>query len=75
MGVRNSAITPPVVIRPILLASPSVNHSAPSDPVVMRKGLLPAVGIENSVNTPPVVMRPILLAPTSVNQARRPAPS
>jgi hypothetical protein len=37
------------VMRPILLAAASVNHSAPSGPAVMPAGLLFAVGIVNSV--------------------------
>jgi len=38
-GIGNSVITPSVVMRPMLL--PSVNHSAPSGPLVM----LPAVKV------------------------------
>src|SRR5258707_8123073 len=48
--------------RPILLAQVSVNHSAPSGPVVMPMGQPRAVGTGKSVITPSVVMRPILLA-------------
>ena len=43
VGIVNSVITPAVVMRPILL-SLSVNHSAPSGPTVMPKGML-AVGV------------------------------
>src|SRR5258706_12994878 len=46
--------------RPILPEVNSVNHSAPSGPVVMPSGVLRGVGIGNSVITPAVVMRPIL---------------
>src|SRR5467141_4060658 len=46
--------------RPILPEVNSVNHSAPSGPVVMPSGGLRGVGIGNSVITPAVVMRPIL---------------
>src|ERR1035438_1510033 len=44
VGMGYSVIPPDVVIRPILLTSASVNHSAPSEPVVMPSGLLGAVG-------------------------------
>jgi hypothetical protein len=37
-------MTPPVVIRPILLPSNSVNHSAPSGPAVMKLGPALAMG-------------------------------
>src|SRR5258708_17074531 len=47
----------------------SVNHNAPSGPVVMPVGPLPAFGSGNSVIAPAVVMRPILLAKVSVNQS------
>jgi len=56
----NSVRAPAVVIRPILLADCSVNHSAPSGPAVMKPGLLPAVS-GNWVTTPAVVIRPIEL--------------
>src|SRR5271163_3414135 len=49
VGIGNSVITPAVVMRPILLAFISVNHSAPSGPTVMPWGELLAVGIGNSV--------------------------
>src|SRR5258706_577627 len=57
--------------RPILPEVNSVNHSAPSGPVVMPSAKVRGVGIGNSVITPAVVMRPILpgtdsLAKTSV---------
>src|SRR5262249_401814 len=68
LGIGNSAITPAVVMRPIWLLPFSMNHSAPSGPVVMREGALPAVGIVNStVNTPAALIRPILLTAGSVN--------
>ena len=35
VGILNSVMTPPVVIRPILLPSCSVNQRAPSGPGVM----------------------------------------
>ena len=59
--------TPAVVMRPILLPAPSVNHSAPSGPATMLSGKLFAVGIVNSVITPATVICPILLVPVSVN--------
>jgi hypothetical protein len=40
VGREYSVMLPPVVIRPILLAPPSTNQSAPSDPTVMPKGSL-----------------------------------
>src|SRR5258707_13050011 len=46
-----------------------VNHNAPSGPVVMPVGPLPAFGTGNSVTAPAVVMRPILLAKESGNQS------
>src|SRR6266481_2542133 len=55
--------------RPILLAKLSVNHSAPSGPVVMTCGVLRGVGIGNSVITPAVVMRPTLPVLNSVNHS------
>src|SRR6266536_5921868 len=60
VGTRNSVMTPPVVIRPIL-GPPSVNQRAPSDPAVMALALANAVGMVNSVMTPAVVIRPISL--------------
>src|SRR5258707_7665592 len=60
--------------RPIWLALFSVNHRAPSGPLVMYKGPLLTVGIGYSVNTPAVVMRPILVAGYLENQ-RPPAPA
>src|SRR5215813_694015 len=65
-AIGNSVITPPVVIRPILLAL-SVNHRAPSGPSVIPEGSPDAVGTGYSVNTPEVVTRPILLPTSSVN--------
>ena len=53
-------------MRPIWPALDSVNHRLPSDPVVMPKGELLAVGMGNSVMTPEGVIRPILPA-RSVN--------
>src|SRR5438309_1236169 len=67
VGIRNSVTTPAVVIRPILLASNSVNQRFPSGPEVISK-LDVVAGIENSVTAPAVVIRPILLPEFSVNQ-------
>jgi hypothetical protein len=66
-GIGCSINAPAVVMRPILLAFNSVNHRAPSGPVVMKEGWAVGVGIVNSVNAPAVVMRPILLPLPSVN--------
>jgi hypothetical protein len=63
------------VIRPILSAFVSVNHSAPSGPVAIDSGLLARVGIGNSVTFPLVVIRPILLAADSVNQSAPSGPA
>ncbi len=38
VGMGNSVMRPPVVILPILLPSPSVNHRLPSGPAVMPFG-------------------------------------
>jgi hypothetical protein len=68
VGTTNSLVkAPAVVMRPILLPAPSVNHSAPSGPATMLSGKLLGVGIVNSVITPATVIRPILLVPVSVN--------
>jgi hypothetical protein len=76
VGTTNSLVkTPPVVMRPILLPPPSVNHSAPSGPATMLSGKLFAVGIVNSVTTPAVVIRPILLPLASVNQSAPSGPA
>ena len=55
-------------IRPILLASASVNQRLPSGPAVIPAGTLSAVGIGNSVIVPLGVIRPILLPLSAVNQ-------
>ena len=61
-----------MLIRPIRDAWLSVNHSAPSDPVVIPTGAAEDVGVGYSViwgleAVALVGMRPILLAPHSVN--------
>src|ERR1700704_67082 len=66
VGIVNSVTAPAVVILPFLLAVYSVNHNAPSGPLVIANGWLL---IGNSVITPPVVARRILLASFSVNQS------
>ena len=43
---------PEVVIRPILPASISVNHNAPSGPAVMPHGLQLGVGTPNEARLP-----------------------
>src|ERR1700720_2058491 len=70
-----SVIAPSVVTRPILLATLSVNQSAPSGPVVMPAGPLTGVGTTYSVNVPLVLRRPILLPVFSVNHSARSGPS
>lgn len=73
-GMAYSMMVPAVVIRPILLPLPSVNHNAPSGPAVMPAGELFAVGTGYSVITPAVVIRPIL-PPFSVNQSAPSGPA
>src|SRR5260370_34816198 len=53
--------------RAIWLVASSTNHSAPSGPIVITLGLLPAVGTSNSAISPVVVMRPMRLLAGSVN--------
>lgn len=53
-------VLPPVAIRSILPLTDSVNHNAPSGPVVIPPALLFSVGSVNSVTAPVVVIRPIL---------------
>ena len=66
-GIVNSVTKPVVVIRPILLPTmqrepgsrmqlASVNHKAPSGPVVMPHGWAWGLGRANSVILPSVVM-------------------
>src|SRR5580700_1986530 len=62
----NSVTTPDVEIVAILPTPYSVNHSAPSGPMMIDCGWLLAVGMGYSVNTPAVVIRPIKFR--SVNQ-------
>ena len=66
-GIGYWRIVPVVVIRPIaavvLLWSSvtvSVNHKAPSRPVMILFAQAPAVGIGNRVTAPWVVIRPIV---------------
>lgn len=54
-----SVITPPVVMRPTLALSVSVNHRALSGPRVMRSGVLSGFASASSVIMPLVVIRPI----------------
>ena len=54
-------------MRPIASATFSVNHRAPSGPLVMPRGSACGVGTGNSLIAPAVVMRPILSASRSVN--------
>ncbi len=75
-----SVIVPEVVIRPIFPPAPplfSVNHSAPSGPHTMRKGV--AVGVEYSVmsvvSVADVAITPTLLPLYSTNQIRLSGPT
>src|ERR1022692_2104311 len=54
-------------MRPILLSYVSVNHSAPSGPLVICEGPPLGAGTENSVTSPTVVMRPIALGSVNHN--------
>src|SRR5436853_7454529 len=58
----------PLVMRPILLPSRSVNQRLPSGPAVIPSGLLLDVGRGNSLMVPLGLMRPIWLPSCSVNQ-------
>jgi hypothetical protein len=53
-------------MRPILLASYSVNHMAPSEPCVPESGM----GMAHWVIVPAVVMRPMLLLRKSARAGR-----
>ena len=66
-----SVMAPAVVIRPILLAPLSENHSAPSDagPRAIPDRSLPVVVTGYSVIPPLVVIRPILPPCSSVNHS------
>jgi hypothetical protein len=52
-------MAPVVVMRPTVLVPLSVNHSAPSGPIAIPCGELPAAGTEYTVITPATVTRPI----------------
>ena len=67
VGMENSVITPAVVMRPILFFEVSVNHIAPSGPLVIPSGNAATVGSAYSVTVPLVVVRPTLLMLFSVN--------
>src|SRR5262249_6464534 len=73
VGIANSVTTPVIVIRPILPPAPSVNHRAPSGPVVMPSG--PGdPGTANSTScklsaVAVVGMRPIFFDVNSVNHS------
>src|SRR5207248_6048012 len=84
-GTVNSVIKPLVVIRPILLPTmqrepgwrtqlDSVNHKAPSGPVVMPHGWASALGRANSVILSSVVIRSIFPLTDSVNQSATSGP-
>ncbi len=74
VGIRNSVITPAGVIRPILFASASVNHTFPSGPAVIPVVLV-TLDKGNSVTNPAGVIRPILLACDSLNHRFPSAPA
>src|SRR5262245_61981505 len=65
----------PVVIRPILLPTFSVNKLAPSGPGVTSSGRVPEEGSGNSVRMPPTAIRPIALPVFSANQTLPSAPA
>ena len=75
VGIGNSVITPGGGDAPDLVAAASVNHSAPSGPVVMPTGSAAGRGDREFGDTPPVVMRPILLARASVNHSAPSGPA
>jgi hypothetical protein len=55
-----------------LAARLSVNHSAPSGPVVIAEGMPPITGTSNSVTRPSVPMRPILSVARQLSWGRIP---
>src|SRR6266849_4221522 len=58
-ALKSRGVMVVIAARAIWSTLSSVNQSAPSGPVVMPAGPLPAFGSGNSVITPSVVMRPI----------------
>src|SRR5580658_1591484 len=66
-GTPYSVTDPVVVMRPILLAFPSVNHKAPSGPEVIPLVWVPGVGSGNWLISKVVVIRPMLPVDPSVN--------
>src|ERR1035438_9330256 len=73
----NDVTTPVVVMRPILSAGRdnSVNHKAPSGPVVIQLGEVRPLPRANSWIAPAVVMRPIWLPMLSVNHSAPSGPA
>src|SRR5450631_149297 len=67
VGIGNSVMVPPGVMRPMLPAS-SVNHTLPSGPFAIPMGDAAADCRLNSTASPAVVIRPILPLSLSVNQ-------
>ena len=76
VGSANSVMSPRKVMRPILLADFSANHSAPSAPAMMPIGVAFSVGRANSVKLPRSgSKRPIFEAPLSQNHSAPSGPS
>src|SRR5215813_11190549 len=84
-GISNSVTNPVVVIRPILLPTTqrgpgwrmqadSVNHKAPSGPVVMPQGWAFGLGRANSVILPSVYIHPVTPHSYSVTLREAPLP-
>src|ERR1700674_3011712 len=71
----NSVIFPANVMRPILLAPYSVNHSAPSGPAAMPRTCAEMLESGNSVSAPAAVIRPTLDGNSSVNQMLQSGPT
>jgi hypothetical protein len=67
-AITNSFTFPAMSMRPILPVFPSVNHIAPSLPLVMYCESLFGVGISYSATIPLGVMRTTRLALLSTNQ-------
>lgn len=74
-GNGNSVIRPPVVMRPILSALISVNHSAPSGPGVIPNGPAPGVGIPKLMTEPSVAILPMRCPWDSVNHKASSGPA
>ena len=74
-GMANELNVGPAVVRPILFVADSVNHTAPSEPVVIPTGLFFVPGIVARVTAPVLLMWPSLLLPALTNHTLPSAPT